>query len=120
MGRGNAADGDQYRCSESVAVQKLLDAIDQAVKVDRQRRAGLTGGDAVRDSFQKLSAREREILALFLSGLNDRAVAERLTLSERTVQGHRAKIYAKFGLHTAKELEAISHELDPLLRETPL
>ena len=100
--------------------QKLLDAIDQAVKVDRQRRAGLTGGDAVRDGFQKLSAREREILALFLSGLNDRAVAERLTLSERTVQGHRAKIYAKFGLHTAKELEAILHELEPLLREAPL
>ena len=100
--------------------QKLLDAIDQAVKVDRQRRAGLTGGDAVRDGFQKLSTREREILALFLSGLNDRAVAERLTLSERTVQGHRAKIYAKFGLHTAKELEAILHELEPLLREAPL
>ena len=76
--------------------------------------------DAVRDGFQKLSAREREILALFLSGLNDRAVAERLTLSERTVQGHRAKIYAKFGLHTAKELEAILHELEPLLREAPL
>ena len=91
--------------------QKLLDAID---------RAGLTGGNAVRDGFQKLSAREREILALFLSGLNDRAVAERLTLSERTVQGHRAKIYAKFGLHTAKELEAILHELEPLLREAPL
>lgn len=90
------------------------------MKVDRQRRAGLTGGDAVRDGFQKLSAREREILALFLSGLNDRAVAERLTLSERTVQGHRAKIYAKFGLHTAKELEAILHELEPLLREAPL
>ena len=100
--------------------QKLLDAIEQAVKVDRQRRAGLNGGDAVRDGFQKLSSREREILALCLAGLNDRAVAERLSLSERTVQGHRAKIYAKFGLHTAKELEAISHELEPLLQEALL
>jgi FixJ family two-component response regulator len=103
-----------------VDAPRLLTSVATIVQEDCDQRAMPLDSAALRDGFQKLSAREREILALFLSGLNDRAVAERLTLSERTVQGHRAKIYAKFGLHTAKELEAILHELEPLLREAPL
>lgn len=95
--------------------QKLLDAIEHAVRVDRQRRAGVTGGDALREGVMKLSDRERQILQLFLAGNNDRVVAARLGLSERTVQGHRAKIYAKFNIHTAKELDALAADLTQLL-----
>lgn len=95
--------------------QKLLDAIEHAVRVDRQRRAGVTGGDALREGVMRLSDRERQILQLFLAGNNDRVVAARLGLSERTVQGHRAKIYAKFNIHTAKELDALAADLTQLL-----
>ena len=95
--------------------QKLLDAIEHAVRVDRQRRAGVTGGDALREGVMKLSDRERQILQLFLAGNNDRVVSARLGLSERTVQGHRAKIYAKFNIHTAKELDALAADLTQLL-----
>ena len=65
---------------------------------------------------QVLSEREKEILILFLRGLTDRMVAERLQISERTVQGHRARIYGKFRVHTARELELLYDDINACLR----
>lgn len=50
-------------------------------------------------SFAKvLSSREQEILALVAAGLRSREIAERLGLSVRTVEGHRAAIMQKLGV----------------------
>lgn len=50
-------------------------------------------------SFDKvLSSREQEILALIAAGLRNREIAERLGLSVRTVEGHRAAIMQKLGV----------------------
>lgn len=38
---------------------------------------------------------------------SDARIASELGISERTVQGHRAKIYRKFGIHSGKVLEAM-------------
>lgn len=91
--------------------KKLLEAIESAIRHDQKKRAGVSGQERIREGLSALSAREREILDLFLRGLNDRAVAERLQLSERTVQGHRARIYEKFRVHTAKELELLYKDI---------
>jgi ATP/maltotriose-dependent transcriptional regulator MalT len=47
-----------------------------------------------------LSGREREVLALVASGLNDREIAEQLVLSQHTVHRHVANIRHKLGRGT--------------------
>jgi DNA-binding CsgD family transcriptional regulator len=58
-----------------------------------------------------LTDREREIMVLLAEGLSNKAIAARMYLSVRTVEGHLAKLYARLGVHTRTEavLIAIQH-----------
>ncbi|MFJ5231346.1 LuxR C-terminal-related transcriptional regulator [Kitasatospora sp. NPDC088391] len=51
-----------------------------------------------RGAVDDLTPREREVLALMAEGRSNRAVAERLAVSERAVEKHVAAVFAKFGL----------------------
>ena len=53
-----------------------------------------------------LTRREREIAVLVSDGLTNRAIASRLVLSERTVEGHVRSILAKLRLTNRTELAA--------------
>mgnify|MGYP000000825783 FL=1 len=89
----------------------LLESIAAAVHCDFLRRAGVAGGEGVRERLRLLSARELDVLGYFLNGETDEQVADKLSLSERTVEGHRARIYRKFGIHTAKELALLMPDI---------
>ncbi len=52
---------------------------------------------------EPLSAREQEVLSLLAQGLSNKAIAQRLYLSVRTVEGHLANIYGKLGVHSRTE-----------------
>ncbi|MDP2920513.1 MAG: response regulator transcription factor [Dehalococcoidia bacterium] len=56
------------------------------------------------DPYDRLTAREREILKLIAEGHTSREIAEMLYLSLKTVLGHRAKIMEKLDLHNRTEL----------------
>jgi PAS domain S-box-containing protein len=57
-----------------------------------------------------LSFREREVLGLICEGLDDKAIAERLTLSGNTVRNHVAKIYGKTGVNRRAAVVAWARE----------
>ncbi|WP_104168393.1 LuxR family transcriptional regulator [Arthrobacter sp. SX1312] len=56
-------------------------------------------------STHELTSREREIARLAANGASNRAIAEALVLSTRTVEGHLYRIYGKLGITTREELE---------------
>ncbi|MDY3978593.1 MAG: LuxR C-terminal-related transcriptional regulator [Tidjanibacter sp.] len=55
-----------------------------------------------------LSLREKEILAMICHGLSNREIADRLSLSKRTVDHHRANILTKTASNNTAELVVFS------------
>ena len=82
-----------------VKEERLFAALTRALEGGRAKR-----GDGVRERIALLSERERKVLGFMLEGLGTAAVAERLGISERTVQGHRWRVYQKLGLNSPEAL----------------
>lgn len=57
-----------------------------------------------RERYDGLTTREKEILTLIAQGLSNQQIAEKLFISIKTVQTHRAHILEKLGLHDRTEL----------------
>ncbi len=57
-----------------------------------------------REAFDGLTDREQEVLKLIADGLPNQDIADRLTISVKTVERHRANIMAKLNLHSRTEL----------------
>ncbi|MGU3538447.1 helix-turn-helix transcriptional regulator [Methylobacterium sp. A54F] len=70
-------------------------------KLANLRRPGRDGPDG---SVPDLTVRERQILNLICSGLDDDAIARKLGLSRNTVRNHGAALYRKLGLHKRTEV----------------
>jgi PAS domain S-box-containing protein len=69
-------------------------------KLANLRRPGREAADA---SAPNLTVRERQILNLICSGLDDDAIARKLGLSRNTVRNHGAALYRKLGVHRRTE-----------------
>ena len=82
---------------------QLMDRVEQALVLSRQ--AGATA--AVQARLATLSAREREVLDLILAGNMNKVVADKLGISMRTVEVHRAHIFDKMRVKTAVELAGL-------------
>jgi two-component system response regulator DctR len=81
----------------------LMDRVQQALASSRQ------AGEAaqVQARLATLSAREREVLDLILAGMMNKVVADKLGISMRTVEVHRAHILDKMQVKTAVELAGL-------------
>jgi two-component system response regulator DctR len=81
----------------------LMDRVQQGLAVSRQ--AGTLA--AIHARLATLSAREREVLDLILAGKMNKVVADKLGISMRTVEVHRAHIFDKMQVKTAVELAGL-------------
>src|SRR6185436_8872452 len=72
---------------------------------------GLKGSSAGEDpAFASLSPREREVLALMTEGLGNAQIAERLSISEKTVRNHVSNLFDKLGVWTRAQAIVFAHE----------
>jgi two-component system, LuxR family, response regulator DctR len=82
---------------------QLMDRVEQALASSRQAGAAAE----VQTRLASLSAREREVLDLILAGMMNKVVADKLGISMRTVEVHRAHIFDKMQVKTAVELAGL-------------
>ncbi|MEO8858303.1 MAG: response regulator [Burkholderiaceae bacterium] len=84
--------------------EKLLEALHNAVRAHGLSRERMRADQGSRDRVARLSAREREILALVVAGHTNKEIARALGLSPRTVETHRANLSAKLEVHSLAQL----------------
>jgi FixJ family two-component response regulator len=94
----------------------LLNAIRQATERSRAALAHEAEMQTLRDRHASLTPREREIMALVVSGLLNKQIAFKLGISEVTVKAHRGQVMRKMAVESLAELVRVAGALDVPLR----
>jgi FixJ family two-component response regulator len=102
--RGGADDFLEKRCPK----KQLVDAVNRALAHDATASAERSRWQALRSSFDTLTAREREVLMHVVRGRLNKQIAADLQIHERTVKLHRTAITTKLKVHSAVELTRLA------------
>jgi FixJ family two-component response regulator len=91
--------------------QDMLDAVTRALDQDRKRRAGEKTRSDLRQRFETLTPREREVMALVASGLRNKQVAYQLQVEEITVKIHRGRAMKRMEARSLADLVCMAEML---------
>jgi FixJ family two-component response regulator len=83
-----------------------------ALGQDRARRAERSAIESLRQRFESLTPREREVLPLVVSGLLNKQAAAQLGISEVTFQIHRTNVMRKMSADSLADLVRIAGSLN--------
>ena len=89
----------------------LLAAIRAAIDRDREVRRERLEAAALRQRYEQLTPREREVMALVVTGLLNKQIAGELATTERTIKFHRAHIMEKMAAGSVAELVRMAGHL---------
>lgn len=92
------------------AVDRLQAAVEEAIKADRQSRPRRRRRDDLARRAATLTERETRVLRLIAAGWLNRAIAEELSVSTRTIESDRSRAVEKFGAKTTGEAIALFSE----------
>jgi NarL family two-component system response regulator LiaR len=96
---------------KTAEAQEIADAVQAVAEgqsaldpvIARTLMAQLVRGDSANDTVEPLTDRELEVLRLAAQGYTNKAIGAQLSISDRTVQGHLARIYAKLNAESRTE-----------------
>ena len=92
--------------------QEIVRAVDAALEADRGRRLAQAKRAAMLERFDRLTKREREVMALVTAGRLNKQVAGDLGLSEITVKVHRGSVMRKMGARTFVDLVRMADSIN--------
>ena len=104
--------------TKPVRAQELLDAVDSAIARDREMRLQVQNNAELKNNFDSLTSREREVFHLVATGLMNKQVAAELGLSEATVKLHRGTLMRKMGARTIADLVRMADRLAAAAKTT--
>jgi FixJ family two-component response regulator len=78
-----------------VSKNTLIERIERAFEIERQRRRDTSAVEAVRARCAKLTPRELQVMGFATQGVSNRDIARELQISPRTVETHRARMMGK-------------------------
>ncbi|MCD6077759.1 MAG: DNA-binding response regulator [Ramlibacter sp.] len=84
--------------------EALLEALQNAVRQHVKSRERIGADRAARERYAQLSEREREVAGLIVEGLTNKEIGRALSLSPRTVETHRANLFAKLEADSLAQL----------------
>jgi FixJ family two-component response regulator len=93
--------------------EDLLAAIHQGLEGDRLWRLEQAQIASLRERYQQLTGREREVMDLVVTGLINKQIGAQLGLSEVTVKIHRGRVMQKMEATSLAELVRMSDKLKP-------
>ena len=88
----------------------LMDVLSNAIRLDAEIRAVSEQRTRVASLLDRLTPRERDVLDLLADGLNHRDIAERLSISPRTVEVYKARMMEKLQCRTLADVVRVGLE----------
>jgi FixJ family two-component response regulator len=91
--------------------QDLLDAIQQALERDRIAQTEQGEVHDLQERYQALTAREREVMTLVITGMPNKQIASEIGASEATVKVHRGHVMQKMQAASVVDLVRMADKL---------
>src|SRR5579863_6134926 len=106
--------GAVHFLTKPVREDELMNAIRQALANDRKARSERAEIRKLRERFDSLGPRERQVMQLVASGLLNKQIAHELGVSERTIKLHRGQVMRKMGAESLADLVKQAEKLGPV------
>ncbi len=105
-------DGAFHFVEKPLQPDKFLDIVKMALKESERRRTGRPQACDLELLIASLTDRELEIIRFVMQGMKNKNIAERMGLSERTVENYRSRAYLKLNVNNFAELSDLLGNTD--------
>ena len=98
-------------CEKPFSDNALVDRIEQALALSNERLMSHLQTASLASKLSDLTERERDVMHLVVAGLPNKLIADKLTISVRTVEVHRSRVFEKMAVKSAVDLANLLREV---------